>query len=74
MKLYAIHYKGELSNNEWSIVTIHKSYETAYETMKQYIHNHKGFDVMPEYDIYTIDTDVDSDVVYDCEYINSDYD
>lgn len=66
MILYAIEYKGELSNYDWSIVTIWNNQDSAKKEMNQYISNYsKNEGEMPEYRIKEIDTD--KECVYDCE-------
>lgn len=71
MKLYSVNYRGPLSNNEWSIVTIHKTLESAEAAKHKYTENYHNSDVYDsEYIIYIIDTDVDDDVVYDYEDLN----
>lgn len=71
MILYAVSYKGELTNDEWSIVTIHKSLEGATKAKEQYENNVRtqyGTLEDCKYDIKEIDTDIDQDCVYDCDY------
>lgn len=75
MKLYSVNYRGSITNNEWAIVTIHKTLESAEDARRKYVKNHQdlgSYDV--EYIIYVIDTDVDTDVVYDYNnvYIEND--
>lgn len=68
MILYAVHYFGELSNNTASIVTIHKTRESAEEYKNQYIRNISENDIENiRYTIDEINTDVDNDVIYDYE-------
>ena len=70
MKLYAVSYKGTLSNNEWSIINIWKTKENAIETMERYRSNWSKQDLdIPEYTITEIDTDVEDDCIYDYELI-----
>lgn len=71
MKLYILHYKGELTHDEASIVTIHRTLEGAEKEMDVILksYNQKGH--MPEYFITEIDTDtIDSDIIYDYEDYN----
>lgn len=70
MILYSVNYKGSLTNDEWSIVTIHKSEEGAKEAMERYESNvatNGVFDV--EYKIVEIDTDSDYDCIYDYDKV-----
>ena len=66
MKIYATEYKGELSNNEWSIVTIWKTKELAIKAKNSYELNWPK-DNIPEYRITEIDTDSSNDCIYDSE-------
>lgn len=75
MILYAINCKSPGTNYEWEVVTIHKTLEGAIEYKEKYEHNCKvsrayGY----EYLISKIDTDIDSDIVYDCYNIDIDND
>lgn len=75
MKLYSVNCKGPLTNDEWSIVTIHRSLKGAEEARKEYIKNNRdNSEDYCEYIIYIIDTDEESDVIYDCDKIDSDDD
>lgn len=74
MKLYSVNYKGPVSMDEWSIVTIHKTREGAEEAMSSYIENYGENIASCEYTIWEIDTDTDSDIVYDYDWVNTDND
>ena len=75
MKLYSVNCKGPLTNDEWSIVTIHRSLKGAKGAIKRYIENNENnSNKNCEYIIYVIDTDEESDVIYDCDKIDSDDD
>lgn len=70
MILYSVNYRGALSNDEWSIVTIWKTRERAEEAMSIYENNWSKVDKHnTEYTIVEIDTDSDNDCVYDFEDI-----
>lgn len=68
MKLYAIEVKGNITNNDWSIVTIWKSEDKANDVMKEYSANSTEKDCDLEYRIKIIDTDSD-----ECIYDYDDY-
>lgn len=70
MILYSVNYKGDLTNYEWSIVTIHKSREGAKEAVERYESNvaTNGID-NTEYKIVEIDTDSYDDCIYDCDRV-----
>lgn len=66
MILYAVSYKGSITHDDWSIVTIHRTYENAVTAMNKYndnLHNIAHGDGI--YCISKIDTDYESDTVYD---------
>lgn len=67
MILYSVNYKGDLSNYEWSIVTIHKSLEGAEKAKSEYERNwtNNRPEADCEYRIIEIDTDSESDCIYD---------
>lgn len=70
MVLYGVNYKGPISSNEWSIVTIHKTEEGANKALKHYNHNCEINGITDsKYKIVKIDTDIDSDIVYDYDNI-----
>ena len=74
MILYSVNYSGPLSGYEWSIVTIHKSLEGAQQAKDQYEENMKinnGSDC--EYRIIEIDTDSQSDCIYDYDKVDEVY-
>lgn len=74
MILYSVNYTGPSTNDQWSIVTIHKTLKGAEEAMNRYIENY-GEDIDDcEYTIWEIDTDTDSDIVYDYDWVNTDND
>lgn len=67
MILYSVNYKGPISSNEWSIVTIHKTIEGANKALERYNHNCEiGGYTDSEYKIVKIDTDFNDDIIYDC--------
>lgn len=71
MILYAVSYKGDLTNDERAIVTIHKSLEGANKAKDQYESNVRTeYGALENciYDIKEIDTDIDQDCIYDCDY------
>ena len=65
MILHAVHCRGSITNDEWSIVTIHKSREGAVKAMLQYENNCSKEDVDNEYCVYEIDTETPNDCIYD---------
>lgn len=71
MKLYSVNCLGTITNDEWSIVTIHKTLEGAEQAMNQYIKNATEYDARLQYTIYIIDTDIDSDVVYSYDNVEN---
>lgn len=72
MKLYTVNYKGSITNYEWSIVTIHKTLQSAEKAVKMYNLNWSEHDLdKPKYVIYVIDTDVDKDIIYDYDDVDN---
>lgn len=70
MILYSVNYRGPITSDGWSIVTIHKSLEGAEKAKAQYEQNMKdGNNYNYEYRIVEIDTDYPTDCVYDYERI-----
>lgn len=65
MILYAIEYSGPITDDQWSIVTIHKSKESAEDYMDMYINNNPKNN-LPLYRIKEINTFKDNDIIYDC--------
>lgn len=63
MILYAIECKGDITNNDWSIVTIWKDLDTASNHMRRYEFNAEENDAELKYRIKLLDTD--DDCVYD---------
>lgn len=73
MILYSTNYKGPLSNDEWSIVSIHKSFEGAEKARKQYIKNNKENNRDNyEYCIAEINTDTSNDCIFNYDDIDED--
>lgn len=71
MNLYILHYKGELTNNEASIVTIHRSLKGARKEIYKILERYDRKEKMPEYFITKINTDtIDSDIIYNYENYN----
>ena len=65
MILYAIHYKGPVTNYNWSIISIYKTSEQADIELSKIIKNHERNNLeIPELEIILLDTD--SDLIYDC--------
>ena len=65
MILYAIHYKGPVTNYNWSIISIYKTPEQADIELSKIIKNHEQNNLeIPELEIILLDTD--SDLIYDC--------
>lgn len=74
MILYSVNYLGSETSYDWSIVTIHKTLEGAEKARNQYIQNQEKNDGKDyEYCIVEIDTDFDSDCIYDCYKIEENY-
>lgn len=63
MILYAVECKGDITNNEWSIVTIWKDLDTASNYMRKYEFNAEENDTNLKYRIKSLDTD--NDCIYD---------
>lgn len=76
MILYVVEIYNYCGINEWQTVDIWKSREGAEKAMNQYIqnHNHPMIDPedMPSYRIVEIDTNIDSDCIYDVVSENGD--
>lgn len=72
MILYALHYRNfESGYDDWVMVSIHKSYEVAEKFMDQYKNNHiSNGSFGAEYIIHRINTDIDSDTIYDYMELN----
>lgn len=70
MILYSINCKAPITNNEWSIITIHKSLEGAEKAMAYYKRNWGTELDEVKFAIVPINTDIDSDVVYDYDLVN----
>lgn len=65
MILYTIHYKGPVTNYNWSIISIYKTSEQADIELSKIVKNHERNNLeMPELEIILLDTD--SDLIYDC--------
>ena len=66
MILYAVEYRGKITNNMWSIVSIWKDQDSAEKEKGQCIENWKEHEEMhfSEYRIKKIDTD-SNDPIYD---------
>lgn len=67
MILYSVNYKGPASNYDWSIVTIHKSKESAENTMKRYRRqmDENSPNNGVKYCIVAIDTDSENGCIFD---------
>lgn len=63
MTIYAVEVKGDITNNEWSIVTIWRNVDDAEKAMRNYKLNCTDNDIDSEYRIKELDTD--NDCVYD---------
>lgn len=64
MIIYSVEVKGDITNDDWSIVTIWKSEEDAIKAKEKYITNCSNNEVDLEYRIKELDTD--SECIYDC--------
>lgn len=67
MILYAVEALGNITNDEPSIVTIHKTKVGATNATIQYENNCKKYGLDIEYSIYEINTDIDDDCIYNCD-------
>lgn len=65
MIIYAVEVKGSITDYDWSIVTIWKSWGDAIKAMKEYTTNCSDDGVDWEYRIKDLDTD--NDCIYDYE-------
>lgn len=74
MILYNVNYRGPLSNNEWSIVSIHKTLEGAKKAREQYLKNNKENNNRDDYEycIAKINTDDYNDCVFNYNDIEED--
>lgn len=71
MNLYILHYRGELTNNEASIITIHRSLKGARKEIYIILERYDRKEKIPEYFITKINTDtIDSDIIYNYENYN----
>ena len=72
MILYSVNCKGSVTNNEWSIVTIHKSHEGAEETIAKCKDNLSKYNPNSDsqYCIFEIDTDDPWDCIYDYDTLD----
>lgn len=68
MILYAVEALGDITNNEFSIVSIHKTKVGATNTIIQYEKACKQSGANIEYSIYEIDTNVTNDCIYNFEH------
>lgn len=72
MTIYAVEAKGDITNDEWSIVTIWQTKQGAKDAQRQYesnfSHNRNRINgEVLEYRIKEIYTDIDDDCIYDYE-------
>jgi hypothetical protein len=67
MILYAVSYKGPLSNNDWSIIRIYKDEEKANAYKEHVIGKFIEQESFPEIAVQKFSTDVNKDYVYDYE-------
>lgn len=65
MKIYAVEYKGPISDYEWSVVTIWNNKGSAEKEMDRYIFNHREREDPPEFQVKELDTD--NECIYDYE-------
>jgi hypothetical protein len=68
MILYAVQYNGPLTSNVWSIIRIYKDEDKAISYLNKVKNNFEDNNyTMPKLEITKIDTDSNSDYVYDYE-------
>lgn len=73
MILYSVNYRGPQTSYDWSIVTIHKTFEGAKKAREQYIRGQeKSGGHNYDYCIVEINTDEYNDCIFDYTDIEED--
>lgn len=65
MIIYAVETRGEITHNDWSIVTIWNNKEQAEKAKVHYVQNCSNNEIDLEYRIKKLDTD--NNCIYDFE-------